>query len=295
MENFPEQPAFARLKFWGVRGSLPTPGPSTVFYGGNTSCIEVRAGSEIIILDAGTGIRPLGLALNAEFKDAPIDVTLVISHTHWDHIQGFPFFLPAYKAQNRVRILGHEGAKKTLAATLAGQMEGTYFPVALDEMPGNIVIEELEGREFSVGPVGFRSLRMNHPGITMGYRLAAAGSSIVYIPDNEPVYEGPALHHDGANRGALLEFIRGADVLIADSQYDREEYRAHLGWGHGCVDDVVDIASAAGVKHLFLFHHDPGHDDHRITQLLAHARELAAGIPLRIDAAREGAELVLPL
>jgi phosphoribosyl 1,2-cyclic phosphodiesterase len=289
MEKSPHSAAPVRLKFWGVRGSLPTPGPSTVFYGGNTSCVEVRAGGEIIILDAGTGLRPLGLALQDEFKGAPVRVTLVISHTHWDHIQGFPFFLPAYQAQNRVRVLGYEGAKKSLAATLAGQMEGSYFPVALDEMPGHIVIEELDGPEFSIGPVRCLSARMNHPGVTMGYRLFTAGGSIVYIPDNEPAW--PARHHPASSREAFLEFIRGAEALICDAQYAADEYPAHAGWGHGCVDEVVGLAVAAEVRRLYLFHHDPGHDDAWIGRMLEHARRLSAGSPLRIEAAREGMEI----
>ena len=139
------------VKFWGVRGSIPTPGQSTVFFGGNTSCVEVRADGEIIILDAGSGIRLLGESLAAEFQGQPIEMTLLITHTHWDHIQGFPFFLPAYDARNRVHILGYEGARDGLAATLAGQMESPYFPIALKQMPGNIVIEELKEMNFKVG------------------------------------------------------------------------------------------------------------------------------------------------
>ncbi|HYR59292.1 MAG TPA: response regulator, partial [Chthoniobacteraceae bacterium] len=138
----------ARVRFWGVRGSIPSPGRGTMGVGGNTSCVEVRADGQLIVLDAGSGIRPLGLALDAEFKDAPIELTLLVSHTHWDHIQGFPFFMPAYEAKNRLHILGYEGARAGLAATLAGQMESPYFPIALKQMPGNIIIEELKDMKF---------------------------------------------------------------------------------------------------------------------------------------------------
>ena len=142
------------VRFWGVRGSIPTPGPTTVHFGGNTSCVEVRADGELIILDAGSGIRPLGHALADEYGTEPINLTLLVSHTHWDHIQGFPFFLPAYNPKNQVRILGYEGARAGLAATLAGQMESPYFPIALKQMPGNIVIEEQKEMQFAVGRVG---------------------------------------------------------------------------------------------------------------------------------------------
>lgn len=291
-----------RLKFWGVRGSVPTPGASTVFYGGNTSCVEVRADNEIIILDAGTGIRLLGLALAEEFKDKPINLTLLLTHTHWDHIQGFPYFLPAYKAPNRVRILGYEGARLGLASTLAGQMESTYFPIALTEMPGSIVIEELKRWEFNVGAVRVRASVVNHPGLAVGYRLYTSGGSIAYLPDNEPFgREGGTHNPERSGEGEstedtnthLIEFIRDTDALIIDAQYVQEEYDEHIGWGHGCVDDVVRLAIAANVKHLFLFHHDPSHDDDYITKMVAHARDLATGHPLTIDAAREGEEFVL--
>ncbi len=282
-----------RIKFWGVRGSIPTPGPTTVQYGGNTSCVELRADGELIILDAGTGIRPLGASLANEFGDQAISLTLLVSHTHWDHIQGFPFFLPAYNARNRVRILGYEGARAGLAATLAGQMESPYFPIALKQMPGNIVIEELREMQFQIGQVKVEACFSNHPGVCVGYRVFTSEGSVTYLPDNELSPDG-TLGCNGTSactiESRLAQFIRGTDVLIIDSQYDREEYRSHVGWGHGCVDDVVRLAIGGDVKHLYLFHHDPSHDDKFISGMLAHARKLVkeAGSTLRVDAAREG-------
>ncbi|MHA3774536.1 response regulator [Verrucomicrobiota bacterium sgz303538] len=287
------------VKFWGVRGSIPTPGPDTVFYGGNTSCIEVRADGELIILDAGSGIRPLGHALAAEFKDQPLALTLLISHTHWDHIQGFPFFLPAYDSKNRVHILGYEGARDGLASTLAGQMESPYFPIALKQMPGNIVIEELREMQFSIGRVQARACFLNHPGVCVGYRLETSSGSLAYMPDNEwsidsgvakPGESVPCRRDQG-----IAEFVKDVDLLIIDAQYDRTEYNQHVGWGHGCVDDVVKLAISAGVKRLFLFHHDPGHDDQYVSNMLTHARAVAreASSSLQVDAAREGESVTL--
>ncbi|TCO95410.1 phosphoribosyl 1,2-cyclic phosphodiesterase [Chthoniobacter flavus] len=287
------------VKFWGVRGSIPTPGQTTVFFGGNTSCVEVRADGEIIILDAGSGIRPLGEALAAEFNGKPIEITLLITHTHWDHIQGFPFFLPAYDARNRVHILGYEGARDGLAATLAGQMESPYFPIALKQMPGNIVIEELREMTFNIGKVRVEACFSNHPGVCVGYKLYTSSGTIVYLPDNESFNENTKKVHGGALPRNIEEniagFIREVDMLILDSQYSVDEYKTHVGWGHGCVDDVVRLALDNGVKRLFLFHHDPAHDDRSISNMLMHAREVAQkdGSNLRVDAAREGEQLVL--
>ena len=265
-----------------MRGSIPTPGPATVRYGGNTSCIEVRNDDEIIILDAGTGLRPLGLALLEEFKDRPLNLTLLITHTHWDHIQGLPFFAPIYNPRCRLRILGCQGSREGLLNALTGQMESTYFPVPFSKLPGNIEIEELENFNFDIGPVLVRAQRANHPGVCVGYRLFSPDGIVTYFPDTEP--------RPGGDDREMIEFIRDADVLILDSQYDRAEYRAHTGWGHGCVDDSVALALKAGVKKLCLFHHDPAHDDKQIDSFLKHARRLAAEqkAKLKVDAAREG-------
>jgi phosphoribosyl 1,2-cyclic phosphodiesterase/CheY-like chemotaxis protein len=287
------------VKFWGVRGSIPTPGQTTVFFGGNTSCVEVRADGELIILDAGSGIRPLGEALAAEFRDQPMELTLLISHTHWDHIQGFPFFLPAYDARNRVHILGYEGARDGLAATLAGQMESPYFPIALKQMPGNIVIEEIKEMTFNLGNVRVEACFSNHPGVCVGYKLYTSGGTIVYLPDNESFNKETQKAHGGALprniEKNIAEFIHEADVLILDSQYTSDEYQKHIGWGHGCVDDVVQIALQSKVKRLVLFHHDPAHDDRMISNMLMHAREIAqkAGTTMRVEAAREGEQFTL--
>lgn len=289
--------SYCKLKFWGVRGSVPTPGPQTIYYGGNTSCVEVRADGELLILDAGTGIRPLGLVLNEEFKDQSLHATILISHTHWDHIQGFPFFRPAYNSNNRLHLVGYEGAKRTLSTVLSGQMASPYFPVSLEEMGGSIVIEELKDLNFEVGPIKVTSIMANHPGIAVGYRLQTSRGAVVYLPDHEPcACDGNCDPKKAAEMDAhIVEFVRGADVLIIDSQYDDEEYANHIGWGHGCVSVVVKLAIEAGVKRLYLFHHDPNHSDEQISYILHQARRLAASLDsdLEIEAAREGEEFEL--
>lgn len=295
-----------RIRFWGVRGSIPSPGPETVYYGGNTSCVEVRADGELIILDAGTGIRGLGQQLKKEFGDRPIRATILVSHTHWDHIQGFPFFAPAYDPRNQIRILAFEGPRKGLEATLSIQMESPYFPITMQEMPGNIFFEELKALDFDVGAVRVKAAFMNHPGVCVGYRLSSKAGSVVYFPDNELFgrMRSEAANHSGRpdtgdfgrqQDDKLGAFIRGADVVISDAQYDSSEYPQHVGWGHSCVEDVVDLALASGVKQLFLFHHDPDHSDAQVAQMLAAARKQVStkGGSMRVEAAREGFELVL--
>ncbi|HTQ52505.1 MAG TPA: MBL fold metallo-hydrolase [Candidatus Acidoferrales bacterium] len=264
-----------------MRGSIATPGPTTVRYGGNTSCVEIRHGDDIIILDAGTGLRKLGESLLHEFKHQPLNLTLLLTHTHWDHIQGLPFFGPIYDPRCRLRILGCEGARKGLVAALTGQMESTYFPVPFDKLPSNIEIEELKDFNFAIGAVLVRAHRAHHPGVCVGYRLLSPDGIVTFFPDTEP---------RGGEDRAMTDFLRDTDILILDSQYDRAEARRHVGWGHGCVDDSVDLALKAGVKKLILFHHDPDHSDRRMDKLVKHARKIVTRrkAKLKVDAAREG-------
>ena len=277
-----------RVKFWGVRGSISTPGPGTVRYGGNTTCVEIRAGGEIIILDAGTGLRQLGVALMAASKSKPLNLTMLLTHTHWDHIQGLPFFPPIYDPRCRLRIIGCQGARKGLSAMLTGQMESTYFPVAFDRLPSNIQIEELKDFNFDIGPVIVRALRANHPGMCVGYRLFSPDGIVSFFPDTEPGI-------GGVNR-EMAEFVRDSDLLILDSQFDRAGYKKHIGWGHGCVDDSVALAIQAKVKKLLFFHHDPDSDDKKIDGFVKHARNLVAKAKskLKVDAAKEGMVVELP-
>ncbi|MBL9128679.1 MAG: MBL fold metallo-hydrolase [Verrucomicrobiales bacterium] len=282
------------------------PGPDTVRYGGNTACVEVRCGEEIIILDAGTGIRELGKALARELGASAGRLWILITHTHWDHIQGFPFFAPAYLARQSIRILGWRGSRSGLRRTVAASVESPFFPVALPQMPGAISVQELRASRFAIGPVDGRAARIHHPGGGVAFRLDTPAGSIVYAPDHEVVDPdalgrppSPARPKNGStgSRRAhdLRDLIRGADILIHDAQYTAAEYAERVGWGHSCVDAVVRQAAAANVKHLLLFHHDPDRTDAQVDAMLNRARALGKDLNplLKIDAAREGLELRL--
>src|SRR5436189_414693 len=300
----------ARIRLWGVRGSIPVPGKSTVRYGGNTSCVEVRAEGEIISLDAGTGIRLLGLALDKEFGPRSMKLTLLISHTHWDHIQGLPFFSPAYNRKNLIRVLGYEGARTGLGAILAGQMETPFFPVSLRELPSHLAIEELKDMEFHIGKVKVHSIFANHPGICAGYRLFTSSGSVAYFPDSEPyellkmqfasrdgISEEEARDFARPERTKMTEFLRDCEVAILDAQYTDDEYKGHVGWGHSSLSSVVSLALDAEARQLLLFHHDPSHDDDMIDRMVEQARELVrkSGKAMVIEGAREGAEMLLEI
>jgi len=299
--------ALAKIRFWGVRGTVPSPGPSTAMYGGNTPCIEVRSDGEIIILDAGTGIRPLGLDLAKEFKGQPLNCTILLTHMHWDHIQGLPLFQPLFEKGNKIRILSFEGVRRTLKETLSVQMERPYSRVRLGQLPAELLIEDLKPGRFQIGNIQVDTVFTSQSEICAAFRLQAKGRSIAYVTDMELMHRmidasgvPIDLLHDETEMARRLDdklarFIRGADILIADCQFTVEEYSQHVGEGHSCFRDVVLLAIESRVKELFLFHHDPSHDDAMISEMVEQARDMARemGSSLLIDAAREGVEVVM--
>ncbi|HTR81212.1 MAG TPA: MBL fold metallo-hydrolase [Bacteroidota bacterium] len=289
-----------KVRFWGTRGSIATPGPATLRYGGNTSCVEVRAGEHILVFDAGTGIHNLGIQLRKEFPTQPITVHVFISHTHWDHIQGFPFFLPAYGRQNRIIIYGPPGRDKTLRQIMRMQMDSDYFPVALGDMNPNIEIVEVNA-PITIGAISITNFYLNHPAMSLGYRVSDGKRSVVYATDNEPYkYILPA-HKDESERlglpeyldDKLIEFIDGTDLYIAEAQYTMEEYKGKLGWGHSPIESIVEFSVKGKVKRVALFHHDPYHDDTFIDGMVQYAQKLLTEQKSNIECfgAREGMEV----
>jgi phosphoribosyl 1,2-cyclic phosphodiesterase len=297
----------ARLRFWGTRGSIAVPSPETLRYGGNTTCVELRADGEIIVLDAGSGIRPLGIALDREFQARPIELSLLITHAHWDHIQGFPFFKPAYDSKNEIRIFGFDGAGATFREIMTEPMRSPFFPITMRELSAKMDINKLSEMKFSLGKVDIHASFVNHPGVCAGYRIFTSGGSVAFLPDHEP-YEfflhtarGKQLSAEQAKKiaaeqhGALVQFLRGSDILILDSQYTDQEYETHIGWGHGSISSAVSLALEAQVQTLLLFHHDPSHDDDMIDTMVESARELVikSGSHLEVAGAQEGSEILL--
>ena len=225
------------LKFWGTRGSIALPGPRLWRYGGNTTCVELRADGEIIVLDAGSGIRPLGIALDREFQARPIKLSLLITHAHWDHIQGFPFFKPAYDSKNEIRVFGFDGAGTTFREIMTEPMKSPFFPITMRELSAKMDINKLNEMKFSLGKLDIHAAFVNHPGVCVGYRIFTSGGSVAFLPDHEP-YEfflhtarGKQLSPEQAREiaadqhAALVEFLRGSDLLILDSQYTDQEYK----------------------------------------------------------------------
>ena len=284
-----------QVRFWGVRGSIPTPGFETARYGGNTSCVTVEpersaegGPTELFILDAGSGVRLLGLDVLKQ-KRLPIRAHVLLTHTHWDHIQGFPFFAPAFIPGNELTVYGAAGSEEDLQATLAGQMLHRYFPVSLEQLGATIRFAAVQPGVQEIGTARVTVAALNHPGKTVGYRVETGGCSVAYVTDCEPLGSLPALEMDPA----VLALARDADVLIHDAQYTDAEYPTKVGWGHSPLSFVVDVALAARAKRLMLFHHDPTRVDTQLDALVEQARERASGSGLVIEAAAEGTTIEL--
>lgn len=279
-----------QVKFWGVRGSIPTPGQQTVRYGGNTPCVTVEGPDRVIyIIDAGSGLRQFGMSMVSEGR-LPMTSYLLLTHTHWDHIQGLPFFIPAFIPGNRLNIYSSKMPDWDLQEVLAGQMSTRYFPVSMDDFGADLTFNHLEPGVHQLGAATVTAANLNHPGNCMGYRLELAGCTVAAVWDEEPL-GGP--DDSTPNPNALL-LARGADVLIHDAQYmDKEYAEAKVGWGHSPLSYVVRTAIAADVPRLVLFHHEPLHADAFLDSMLNDALEMAneLGARLEISAAQEGASI----
>ncbi|HET9954405.1 MAG TPA: MBL fold metallo-hydrolase [Polyangiaceae bacterium] len=289
----------AYVKFWGTRGSIPTPGHSTKRYGGNTSCVEIRMAGLLFICDGGTGLRELGLALS---ERGPVEAHMFFSHMHWDHIQGFPFFTPAYTKQNRIHVHEVTPFDNRVHRLLHGQMRSEYFPVEFTDLRASISGRHFENNELHVGDVRVRCLEQVHPGRSFAYSFECDGKKVVYATDSE--LDLSIRNREETDRDPsllrqlppeLVDFIGGADLLIGDAQYTDLEYPARVGWGHPRANTVVDLAVQAGVKQCALFHHDPMQHDQAVDEKVQTGRDraVAHASQLGVFGAREGLELKL--
>ncbi|MBI4936760.1 MAG: MBL fold metallo-hydrolase [Nitrosomonadales bacterium] len=292
-----------KVKFWGVRGSIPSPGPKTMRYGGNTTCIEVRTGdNDLIILDGGTGIFPLAQTL---LRELPVTAHIFNTHSHWDHIQGLPFFIPIFIPGNNIHLHGAfdpiSGAGPERIMSI--QMQYSYFPVREAEMQSRILYQTaMPGESVSAGAATVTAVLLNHPVSNLGYRIEHNGKSVFFTGDHEPHYNIYEPGDDGyaeyqalvdEQRQFIVDAIRGVDILIADAAYTLEEYPAKKGWGHGTFDSCIQLAQAAGAKMLYCTHHEPTRSDDELERVFAEALARYAGssgLP-DIRLAREGEEV----
>jgi phosphoribosyl 1,2-cyclic phosphodiesterase len=296
------------VRFWGDRGSIPCPGPATVKYGGNTSCLEIRADNRLVIIDFGTGVKPLGdWLMDNDFKKGPIDADIFITHTHWDHIMGFPMFTPVFIPTSRLRIRGPVSYEEdTLESIISAQLSYRYWPVRASELSARIEYDQIKETSLDLGDgLWVTTKYLNHPILCLGYRFEYKGKSIVTAYDNEPFRNlfpadpaDPSYDEEAAREGGqvareenekVLRFFLGADVLIHDAQYTAAEYKSHLGWGHSSYEHAINSANKAKVKKLVLFHHDPNRSDSQLEQLEAgYQAKIRGKTSMEIMMAREG-------
>jgi len=292
-----------KIKFWGVRGSIPSPGAGTVRYGGNTTCIEVRPDDQtLIILDAGTGIFPLAQSLFPEF---PLQCHILNTHTHWDHIQGLPFFIPFFVPGNQVHIYGAADpiSQNGIHEILTTQLQYRFFPIREVELKANVHYQSMiESKQLHIGDATITAIMMNHPVINFGYRIDCQGRSMFFTGDHEPPYniydpeDEEYAHYQSIiddKQQHLMDVIQGVDVMIADSSYTPEEYPAKKGWGHGTFDSCIAMAKKAKVGTLYCTHHEPTRNDDALEKVFSEAMDRnphQAGDPEYI-LAREGLEI----
>ncbi len=290
-----------RVRFWGTRGSLPKPGPTTLRYGGNTSCVEVRSDDgTLVVLDCGSGIHDLGAAL-VRSRDGPMRGHLLVGHTHWDHIQGLPFFAPLFMGDDRWDLYAPGGRSQQLEASLSDLMSYDHHPITLESLEAQVGLHDLTEGEFTIGGIRVITQFLHHPALTLGYRLEADGAALVYSSDHEPhtlhpLKAGPGeppIHHEDQRH---VRFLADADLVIHDSQYTMDDFPAKAGWGHSPMERVVDYAISARAHRLALFHHDPLHDDDTVDAIAQRAAERAAGADYspEVFAAAEGQCIELP-
>lgn len=285
----------ASVTFWGVRGTIPTPGPHTARYGGNTACIEVRDPSgHLVILDAGTGIRSLGRLLQGSAGSNGVRADIIVSHAHWDHIQGLPFFAPLFIKGNHLTVWGPKQGDVGMDTILKTLMQPVTFPVPLEALAAKLDMKHVGAEPISAPGCTITAMRVRHPSVTMGYRLTfPGGQSLVYVSDDElgpggeyPV--GPTWRDD------FVRFIGDADLLVHDSMYTPEEYPGHRGWGHSTFVETVELALDAGAKRVALFHHEPEHSDSSLDEITNQARDQADRRGrLEVVLAAEGMKLTL--
>jgi phosphoribosyl 1,2-cyclic phosphodiesterase len=274
-----------RLTIWGCRGSVPTPGPETVRFGGNTSCVEaVLEDGTVLVLDAGTGIRELGLEL---LNRGSLRLNLLLTHLHLDHLEGLRFFAPLWDERFTVDIWGPPSPVWSLRQRIARSFSPPLFPIDLREVPARVAFHDVPSHAWTIEGASLSAGLVVHPGPTVGFRIEEASSTFAYIPDHEPALAGAIADKpkEWISGAAIAE---GADVLLHDAQYFEDEYEQRIGWGHSSVADAVAFSRAVGARRLFLFHHEPLHSDGSLDRLEAHARSLAGGHGTSPTLAREG-------
>ncbi len=274
-----------KIRLWGTRGSLPSAGPDTVRYGGNTPCVEVRGeGGTCVILDAGTGIRRLGAAIEPDL--ARVDILL--THLHMDHIQGLGFFDPLYRSGLEVHVWGPPSTTLHLRARLARYLSPPLFPVNLRELPCNLMLHDVPLGRFQIGGLAVTAALVCHPGPTVGYRLAEGAASMAFLPDHEPAL-GAKTFPSEPDWTSGSDLAAGVDLLIHDSQYAAPEYAAHIGWGHSSIHHATAFATLTGVRRFVTFHHDPAHADAVLDRLHDEAR--ASPLPFELIPGKEETHL----